>query len=98
MRKKSQGLSINVIILVAIGLIVLVVLIAVFTGRMGNFVKGVDTTATCKSSCKAFGREAYTGADALTEDECNAIDKSKIVAGTYEDIPTGNVCCCEPLA
>ena len=32
--KKSQGLSINVIIVAAIALIVLVILIAIFTGRM----------------------------------------------------------------
>lgn len=35
--KKSQGLSINLIIIVAIALIVLVVLIAIFTGRWGKF-------------------------------------------------------------
>ena len=35
--KKSQGLSINVLIITAIALIVLVVLIAIFTGRLGGF-------------------------------------------------------------
>jgi hypothetical protein len=85
--KKSQGLSINVIIIVAIALI----------GRMGSFVKGVDTTATCKSSCAAFGREAYTGDFAKTQTECEGIDKAKMVPGTYEDVPAGKICCCEPL-
>ena len=47
---------------------------------MGSFVKGVDTTATCKSSCAAFGREAYTGAFAKTQTECEGIDKAKIDA------------------
>jgi len=47
--KKSQGLSVNVIIIAAIALIVLVVLIAVFTGRFGIFSKGLDSaTNICK--------------------------------------------------
>jgi len=37
MKKKAQGISVNVIIIAAIALIVLVVLVAVFTGRMGWF-------------------------------------------------------------
>jgi len=40
--KKSQGISVNVIIIAAIALIVLVVLIAVFTGRFGLFSKGLN--------------------------------------------------------
>jgi len=40
--KKSQGLSVNTIIIAAIALIVLVVLIAIFTGRFGIFSKSLD--------------------------------------------------------
>jgi len=39
MNKKGQGYSINVVIIIAIALIVLVVLIAIFTGRLSNFVE-----------------------------------------------------------
>ena len=46
--KKSQGLSINAIILAAIALIVLVVLVAIFTGRIGLFSKGISEVNTCK--------------------------------------------------
>ena len=49
MHKRAQGLSINVIIIVAIALIVLVVLIAIFTGRLGIFaedVSGIGTECT----------------------------------------------------
>ena len=58
MRKKSQGLSINVIIIVAIGLIIMVVLIAIFTGRLGIFSKGLDTAggSACDNVCSALGR------------------------------------------
>ena len=41
--KKAQGISINTIIIAAIALIVLIILIAVFTGRMGWWGKDMDT-------------------------------------------------------
>lgn len=40
--KKGQGLSLNVIIIAALALIVLVVLVAIFTGQIGGFRTGVD--------------------------------------------------------
>jgi len=55
MNKKSQGLSINVIIIVAIALIVLVVLIAIFTGRLGTFTSGLKGAVACDDICKAAG-------------------------------------------
>jgi len=55
MDKKAQGLSINVIIIVAIALIVLVVLVAVFTGRLGIFTGAVKTAVTCNEVCIAAG-------------------------------------------
>lgn len=39
--KKGQGMSLNVIIIAALALIVLVVLIAIFTGRISLFNRGV---------------------------------------------------------
>lgn len=49
--KKAQGISINVIIIAAIALAVLVVLFAIFTGRIGLFSKGVKETETGAYSC-----------------------------------------------
>ena len=48
MKKRAQGLSINIIIVAAIAIIILVVLIAIFTGRLGIF-SGVlgDASKTC---------------------------------------------------
>ena len=51
MNKKSQGMSVNVIIIAAIALIVLVVLVAVFTGRFGIFAGGVKTTGDPTKYC-----------------------------------------------
>ena len=58
MNRKSQGLSINTIIIAAIALIVLVVLVAIFTGRLGLFSKGLGETTTCEQICKARGIDA----------------------------------------
>lgn len=41
-KKKSQGLPLNTIIIAAIVLIVLIVLWAIFTGRMGEFTGGIN--------------------------------------------------------
>lgn len=43
--KRGQGLSLTVIIVAAIALIVLVVLVAIFSGRMGGWIKGVESCA-----------------------------------------------------
>ena len=53
MKKKSQGISINIIIIASIALIILVVLVAVFTGRFGVFSSGVKKVTTCSEACKA---------------------------------------------
>ena len=96
MNKKAQGLSINVIIIVAIALIVLVVLIAIFTGRLGSFVGGLESTANCASSCKSFGMDKSS---INTKDTCTSspTDTRRKVPGRYADIPEGNTfgCCCE---
>jgi len=50
--KKSQGLSLNVIIVAAIVLIVLIVLWAIFTGKIGSFSQGLEQCrGECSSSC-----------------------------------------------
>ncbi|MEK6960327.1 MAG: hypothetical protein AABX47_04080 [Nanoarchaeota archaeon] len=55
----GQGMSISTIIVAAIGLIVLVVLVAIFTGQMGKWTSGVEkekTGLTCiDASPKGLG-------------------------------------------
>jgi len=59
MRKKAQGLSLNTIIVAAIVLIVLIVLWAIFTGKMGGFTQGLGSTTesveACNKRCTATG-------------------------------------------
>lgn len=45
MIKKAQGLSLTTIIVAAVGLIVLVVLVAIFTGQMASFGLGISRAA-----------------------------------------------------
>ncbi len=55
MDKKAQGISLNVIIIAAIGLVVLVLLVAIFTGRINIFGKGVGEAEEAGTSNVCFG-------------------------------------------
>ena len=87
--RKAQSISINTIIIAAIALAVLVVLFAIFTGRLGSFSTGVSKTASCENSCKALGmtNENYN------ENDCKD-RKWTVVSGIYSDASNG--CCCRP--
>lgn len=50
--RKSQGMPINVIIIAALALIVLIVLSALFTGRIGILAKDLESCATKQGQCK----------------------------------------------
>ena len=79
MRKKAQGISLNVIIIAALGLLVLVVLAIIFTGRTGIFVKESDkcsvkygTSGRCvesKEDCAGAYDKIQWGACDLNEDQ-----------------------------
>ena len=90
LKKRGQGLSINVIIIAIVGLIVLVVIIAILTGKLGNFNKGVESAASCANSCKALGRDFFNLKNELN---CRKIEGDQYVHGTYSDAPAG--CCCQ---
>ena len=51
---KGQGLSINTIILAALAVVVLVVLIAIFTGRLGMFSSVLSSTNAEKTKDSAL--------------------------------------------
>lgn len=44
--KKSQGLSLNTIIIAILVIIVLVIIVLIFTGRMGSFRKSIEDCET----------------------------------------------------
>ncbi len=83
--KKAQGISINAIILAAIALIVLVVLVAIFTGRLGGFITDVkggtgDSTQTCSAQSATFE----------PVDVCNS---KKGITIASSDKEGGKICC-----
>ncbi len=88
MNKKAQGISINTIIIAAIGLAVLVVLFAIFTGRLGSFTQGVQETDTCAQKCLSLNLQKGSDVDLLEDCQGTAI------AGRYSDVASGKSCCC----
>ena len=84
-KKRGQGLSITVIVAAVIGLIIIVVIIAILTGKLGAFSKGIDETNTCANACKAIGKTTGTG---IPENvNCGGTK----LPGTYKE---GGNCCC----
>jgi len=79
---KSQGISINVIIIAAIALIILVVLIAVFTGRFGLFSKGLDV-ATNICELPGTDRKCCTSGNTI----------SNPTGGKWSDCNENQGCC-----
>lgn len=84
--KKGQSLPLNAIIIAAIVLIVLVVLWAIFTGRMGVFSKGV-ADVTKGGTCGEAGGIVKLETTGGCSDLCTAI------FGNFKDVTTGQVCC-----
>jgi len=83
---KAQSISINTIIIAAIGLAVLVVLFAIFTGRLGSFSTGVAQTDTCAQKCRALSMTDSV----VPEINC----KGTVIGGKYPEVTAGSVCCC----
>ena len=92
---KSQ-LSITMIITAIIGLIILVAIILMLTGKLGAFGEGVESVVSCENNCKSIGWEKSS---TIVKTDCTstATHKKKIISGKYSDIPEGatNVCCCK---
>ena len=75
MNKKAQGLPLSTIILAALGLVVLVLLFALLTGRLAIFGRGL---AECPGSCLT----PYVGDTPDLSTTCDATF-TRDVPGTY---------------
>ena len=81
--KKSQSLSINTIIVAALALVVLVVLIMVFTGKIRIFSSTLESCAAKQGEC-------------LSKTECTG---NKVqIPNTECDKTAGKICCVQILA
>lgn len=92
MNKKGQSISINTIIIAAIALAVLVVLFAIFTGRIGGFTRGVTDTDTCAQKCIALNLQKIRDLNVQGQD-CNPTEQK--ISGSYTDGKYG--CCCNSI-
>jgi len=88
MNNKSQGLSLNVIIVAAIALIVLIVLWAIFTGRMGQTVSKLEE---CPTPCISSG--ACEVEDTAKKDACSGLVTTSTGSSAIPIGSTGRVCC-----
>jgi hypothetical protein len=82
---KKADISINTIIVAAIALIVLVVLVAIFTGRMGLFVNDIDKTKPMCTGAIPSGEVKDN-----TEIACPSVSR---IPGAYQDVDSNHVCC-----
>lgn len=80
--KKSQGISINTIIIAAIALIVLVILIAIFAGRMGIWGKGLDDESN--KECDLSSNTVELAQNCPAE---------RTMIAKFNNVPSGSVCC-----
>jgi len=71
MKKKAQGMSLNVIIIAALGLLVLVVLAIIFTGRTGVFVKESDKCNVQGGRCIAAQTDCTGTYDRIVRGACD---------------------------
>lgn len=98
-KNKAQGLSITTIVSAVIGLIIIVVLIALLTGKLGSFSEGLEKTVTCDSTCDTLGYDTFESTHNLAACQSKEVAdplKWKYVHGSYSDVPiAGKVCCCK---
>ena len=82
--KKSQGMPINTIIIAALALIVLVILIAIFTGQIGKTAQNLGSCITKGGKCANDG-----------EGQCKDKDYpiSIFVSGECQKTNPKNLCC-----
>ena len=52
LKKKAQGMSIKIIIVAVIGLIILVVIVAMLTGKLGIFTGGIESFGDASKTCE----------------------------------------------
>ena len=93
MSKKAQGMPINVIIIAAISLIVLVVLVAIFTGRIGLFGQKVSETGKdCSKYVMVEAGNTYGPGGVWKLTACTAEERQATVVTDANLHPT-EVCC-----
>ena len=92
MKKKSQGISINTIIIAAIALIVLVVLVAIFTGRIGLFGREVGKVGKDCADHYSVDESGAELASAVWKAECGDGEKDILTTVDSGEHPEESCC------
>jgi len=93
MNKKGAELSLNVIIIAALGLLVLVVLAIIFTGRTGIFVKETDKCTVkygTTGRCVATTAECSGAYDKILMGACDLSGDGKF---NFNNVDNDGYCC-----
>ena len=77
MNKKAQGLSLTTIIVAAVGLIVLVVLVAIFTGQMASFGLGISRAAKAELAALKLSYGECHPSRSMENSFLSALDKAE---------------------
>ena len=92
--KKAQGLPLTTIIIAALGIFVLIILIVIFTGRVGIFGKSLST---CPGECLPKNECSEKGGASLGPGYLNPNNHSITCSGDEPKAssftPSGNICC-----
>jgi hypothetical protein len=89
MKKKAQGLSLNMVVVGAISIVVVVVIIIFVLANMQTQEQLRDD-AKGGSTCGANGGTIRTSAT-----ECYAVENGRVMTGTFSDVKGSEVCCTE---
>lgn len=84
--KKKGDISINIIIIAVISLLVLVVLLMIFSGKMNDWLEGVDEVED--QNC----RDIEGAQIKIASESCNPGQKA-LLAGAFKDVDQGYKCC-----
>ena len=90
-KKKAQGLTMNTIILIIIGLIVLILVIFLLTGKLSGFGSSARQSNTCEFYCNSIGADRQV---IDTVQICENVFSKSVVVRNVEEVPEDRICCC----
>ena len=87
--KKAQGISINTVVIAAIALVVMILIVMIFTGSLGNWRKSENSCETNGGRC--VSRSAWIAGDVCSGDYDRVRNDYPCYSGG--DIDNTAVCC-----
>ena len=82
-KRKSQGMSINIVVVAALALIVLVVLASIFSGRVRLFSQGLDDCESKQGHC-VFPTQGCSQNEGKLNAKCQYKDKTVCCIGVSD--------------